>query len=393
MYNYYCSIIPYSVHSLCKLVGGEFPVIHSSDYINLSDKKAFPLSKPRLPNRKPKIVTIFLTIQINSQEILSMVHKIMPKSFHFNVIYSGIDFTSPYLQRKILLQSFRYLNNLSLDEIFFDPALLNQPHLSSISLPGLSSKGTMWINTDLVLSNENVTTLLNALKTPTNLVVTYLNSNFLAATNTLNMLFSAFSLLPVKPSANTQDSNIALEKFLYANREVLEYVQLRCYFFSAIPLVALQQCLKLRVLSITTNTNTHHPKATNSVMQIFKALHNLHNLEYLEWAEPANLLTVDLIAMQDCLCNFLPNLLHCHLKLGYLLLSTTDLHNITLEPLCDMLKLLLEGKTPSAWCTTYKFAGNSIHFRHWLQKLRTQTCFCCNMQASTTDLSFRIVST
>ena len=356
------------------------------------DKKAFSVSKPTLLKSISRKVILKLNIVISCQETLAMLSAATARSFHFNVVYDGIDFTSPYLGKRLLLRCFQYFGAIFLRDIFLDPILMDVNELCS-SLPCLAANGTAWINTSSSLSSRLYAVVLSKFlhqtTSPIKFAITQFSGDFLAALLSLNISVSAFSVFPLKQPIrkNILDSNNIFGEFLCANSTVLEYLELRWYFFTIMPLESIQKCTRLRVLSITVKTNTVLlcRDMNHAALQIFDALQQLHNLEYFEWCEDLNLVVEDLISMRYLLSNCLPRLLHFHLKLKYLLLFTMDLKY---ELLNELLNPLLKEKTGTTWCSTYKFSINNVHFKKWLEDIRPQTCFNCHTNPNISHLQF-----
>ena len=369
-----------SVYVLCKLIGGEFPVTHCSDYVNPSDKKALSVNKPKLIMTIPRRIRIKVTVKVSCQEVFVALRRSMSSSVHFEVIFSGIEFPSSHLQRKYL----RHFSALLLDEFFINPR--GDEFDSYFSLPKLNSYGTLWMNTDSNLPEKFYREFDSHLHnevllcmSPMKLIVTQFCNNVLLALMNENININSFCVLAInQPSfKNITDSINILDKFLQFNMTVLEYLHMRSFFLSMLPLQSLQKCVGLRVLSVTMNLSvSDYFKRTATAIEIFSSLRHLRNLEYLEWSEPLNIVTRDILVLFDLLSNYLPNLIHWHWKLNYLLLFTTDLNDSDFKPLEGLLNVLLAGKTGTSTCSTYKFSADNLHFKNWLEAIRPQTCFC-----------------
>ena len=362
--------------SLCKLIEGEFPVKHHSDYIGPSDKKAFAATRPKLPCILEKVV-LNVTVVADHMNVLSLLEKSRRVSANFETRYNGIGFSA------CVQDIFKCLNDFShfhLNEIIFSSALVGDNELKScLRLPGLTANGMLWLNTDFPSTENFYTSIFSKFleNLPLRLVVTQLNQNLLATLVTLKIRVSAFSLLPLnQQAANIRNSRDLFNTFLKLNTENLDYMRLR-YCLTLIPLGLLQKFTNLRVLSISANTTATSPlfDNRNSAAQVLVAMQNLYCLEYFEWSEPLNIITKDVLALYNLLTRYLPNLVHWHWTLSYLLLFTTDLENSLFKPLEPILRILMLGKLASAWCSTYKFALNHRHFKCWMEKLRPDVCF------------------
>ena len=369
---YHCDFV-FLVSVLCKLIRGEFPVTHSSDYVNRLDTKAFPVHKPNLSGNISKRIFLKVTVIIDTQEMFVTIRR-SASSIYFEVIYSGIEFPSSHLQKKYL----KYFSDLQLNEIFIDPW---DELKSGFSSPSLASSGMLWLNTDSTLSESFYTDFASHLTVQSlsvSLVITRLCSSILAAFMNRGISVNSFCVLPLnQPSLKIiADATNLLERFIEFHSKHLKYLHLNSCFFSMLPLHSLQNCINLRVLNITMNlTMSDYYKRSATTIQIFECLQHLICLEYLEWSEPLNLVTRDALALFNLLSNYLPRLVHWHWKLNNLLLFTTDLDNPDFKPLEGFLTTLLEGKFASPWCSTYKFDIDNIHFRSWLESIRPQTCF------------------
>ena len=383
------------VHLLCKLIGGEFPVVHPSDYINSADQKAFSISKPKLPNYRSRRAVMKLNIKISSQEALTVLSEVVPSSAHFEVVYSGIEIYSSCIRKKLVLKALKYFDSVLLNDVFLNPSLVDVE--ISNRLPGIAPGGTLWFNTSSNLSSTSYAEFLHTFSsasTPIKLVITHLDCNFLTALMaSKTILIDSFSVLANQPLRQTiLKSREMFGKFLHTNFKVLRYLQLRWYPLTALPLECLQKCTNLRVLSLTMNTETMltYRDLKYSAIQIFEALQHLQSLEYFEWSEVLNLVTKDLISLKNLLSHHLPELLHWHMRLSLLLLSTTNLHDPEFESVGELLTPLLIGKTESTWCTTYKFAVGNVHFKNWLKDIRPLVCVNCGSNQQVSLLQFNI---
>lgn len=381
-----------AVQILCKLIRGDFPVTHSTDYVSSSDNKAFSISKPSLLRKVSRKVVLKLNVNIACPELLETLVRSVSSSVQFKVVYSGI-------QISFVNKHGNFFDSMHLNEIFIDPQLIDLKD-SRYPLPGISKNGILWVNTTSTTLSPNLyRVLLSKLQLhpstrPIRLVVTHLTNNFLIAVMAQCVLVSSFSALPMgQPTPNTiAESRDVLGQFLQATSEKLEHLQLRWYWLSSLPLISLQKCINLRVLSVTVNTNvfSHYTTsdANKKLVQIFDTLQYLHSLEFLEWSEPYNIFSDDLLGLHHLLTTFLPKLQHWHWKLTHLLVSTTDLSKEEMKPLEQLLMPLLAGKTATPSCSTYKFTFDNSHLQHWLETIRPHVCFCyCTTSGSQLQFS------
>lgn len=365
---------------LCKLIGGEFPVKHYSDYIGPADKKAFPFSKPSLSPNISRRILLKVNIMIGSQDVVSALHRSTSNSLHFEVIYSGIGFSSLLAPRKVLKAMNSCFSQLHLDTIVVPSGIIEVAE--KMKLLYLTTSGTLWLNIDVALSQSLYevffSRVLNHSSTVTigsiGLVVTHLDTNFLAAIISKKYQINSFTLLNHQYKQSIEDARDKFNEFLNSNAHCLEYIELH-HHMTPVSLESLQKCANLRVLMIAAVSPVSHHKRPVSAAQIFLTIKHLHSLEYFEWSESLNIITKDVLDLYNLLSNYLPRLLHWHWKLCHLLLFTTDLGNSAFEPLEAILSILLAGKNVSSWCETFKFTLDNCHFQHWLETIRPQVCF------------------
>ncbi len=224
---------------------------------------------------------------------------------------------------------------------------------------------------------------------PLRVVITQLCGDLLNTLVDLNISVYAFSILPLTPSISRimVNSTDSLLRFLFANSNVLEYLQLR-YFVTTPTLEYIQKCNHLRVLSLIMDNSTLMVNSHTAV-ELFEALQHIKALEYFEWSSSLNLTTSDLFALNRLLLNHLPRLVHFHLRFSYLLLFTTDLSNSYFKPLYDLLIQLLKDKIQHSWCCTYKFTTDNTHFQKWLGERRPEICFNCTSEIYKSSLHFK----
>jgi hypothetical protein len=355
----------HAVSSLCKLIGGNYPVKHFSDYIGSSDRKAFPVAKPSLPLDTTRRVQLKINVTIGRKEMLMALQEVVKSSLHFEVVFSGMGFTSSFVPRSCF-------SELCLDEITVNSGFIKSSE--GKKLMHLTPNGTLAINVDSAISEDSYRWFLSQIlghrrtATPIGVVVSDLDANLSAALFSLKIQTSSFIFLSSQASKHA-DLRDLLERFFDSNSEVFEYIQLQNA--PVVPLDSLQRCSNLRVLNLATSS----PKVRVSATQLFLALQHLHCLEYFEWSQSLNILTKDILAQYNLLSKYLPNLVHWHWRLGYLLLFISDLDKPEFEPLEPILSILLEGKMATISCETYKFALDNRHFKHWLRLVRPQVCF------------------
>lgn len=315
-----------------------------------------------------------VNVMIGCQEILSALKKSVSSSIIFDVVYSGMGFSS--LCNRKLLKHLDCFGALHLDELFIHLGLLELRPASNF--PGLNTNGILWLDTEssLLVNCHKFEVLLSRCTGPIKLVLTGLNVDCFVALHALKTQVSSLSVLSC--SHKLIEINSILGQFLDVNSKTLEFLQLK-YVLTLLPPNLLQKFANLRVLSVSVNTYSGWSRHTNhsvTATQIFAALEHLYYLEYFKWSEPLNIITRDILALYNLLSNYLPKLVHWHWKLSSFLLFTTDLNNSTFEPLEAILKILLAGKTTSSWCTTYKFGWDNFHLKKWLETIRPLVCFC-----------------
>lgn len=360
------------MYCLCKLIGGEFPVRHYSDYIGPTDRKAFPFSKPTLSPDISRKILLKVNIMIRCPDVMLTLHESVSNSIHFEVVYCGMGFSSLFAPRKALKAMNYCFCQLHLDSMVVPTGIIRSA--DKIKLPYLTANGTLWLNMEYTLSQNLYQVFLSRVLNHSNsirLVVTHLDANFLAAIIFKNYRVTCFTLLNCQYKQTIEDAKGSMfTDFLSHNAHTLEYIELQ-HRLTSLPLESLQKCTNLRVLVMTavSTVSSHRPVGA---AQIFLAIKHLNSLEYFEWSESLNIITKDVLDLYNLLSNYLPNLLHWHWKLCHLLLFTTDLGNLAFEPLLSM---LLAGKNASLWCETFKFTLDNCHFKHWLETIRPQVCF------------------
>ena len=388
--NMYTSMVTltHSVRALCKLIKGEFPVRHPSDYISSTDKKVYSFVKPTLGGTRTKIC-IVLNIGITSRESFMLFQEAVPNSIIFDTVFSGINIQS--LEHCALSETLHFFSGPNYDSIILDPSLFNSEiYLAdSCGVPRLRRDGCLCLNTQAAfLPSEMCKILLskilgNCSSSSISLVLTQYRSDILSALLLLpSVRLRAVRIIPlVDPPIQTMTEGVgALCKVLNENEGILEYLQLDRFSVTFVPMLSLEKCINLRVLNITQRRDKgvllKHMRS--SVIRLFNSLQKLQNLEYFEWCDDVNLVNKDLISMKNALTNFLPNLLHWHLRCCRIMLFRSDLTSSNDEEgTTELLRQLMGDKTGDESCDTYLFPIRNIHFVNWLEIARPNVCFNC----------------
>ena len=368
-----------SVTSLQRLVAGEFPGTHASDYLHSKDKMALKIFRPRLPPPCPNLKQVRLLLNLSLDRISSLEQFTKEHcSSHFKVVITGLDLL-PLCHKSMLTHHLKNLRlcNSSLLHIKLDPSLVNAESISF--LPSLPSSCVLSFITPSELEEESKYASIFAHLFSSISVINAFFTNtsdervFNALLSVSHCRVRALGIIQPTLSRNESLTNLTLVKFLEQNSGTIEYIQLRPYFLTTVltPLLTELNCCNLRVLSIDSCGQSSREKDFHLGEDIFNALSELSNLEFFEWAEVVNLRTTDIMALYHLLSNFLPKLQHWHMYLNRLLLSTTDLDNECFSDLLPLLRPLLVGKVGDESCSTYMFYFNHAVFVNWLQTLRS----------------------
>ena len=369
--------------SLKRLVAGEFPGTHATDYLSSKDRQSHAAVRPQLPppHSTSKQIKLLLSLTMNRTTSLEpFCHQLC--TGHFKVVITGLQLLS--LRHKSALTT--QLENLllcnsALQYIKIDPSLIDAKSITLLPVLFPSAILSFIVPSELEKEEKYARIFAHLLKS-----VSFINALF---TNTydervFNALLSidhckvrALGVLQPTLSRNESQINLVLVKFLQHNSKVIEYLQLRPYFLTTVlaPLLTQLQFSNLRVLSIDSCGQSSREKEFHLGVDIFNSLHYLHNLEFFEWSEVINLRTTDIMALYQLLSSGLPKLRHWHMYLNKLLLSTTDLHSTFYFALLPLLEPLLNGKVGDESCTTYMFPFSHTAFINWLQSLRDDVCF------------------
>lgn len=371
------------VTSLQRLVTGEFPGTHASDYLNSKDKKAHKAVRPQLSPHHSSSEQVKLLLSLSLYRMTSLEHfSSQHCTSHFKVVITGLDLLS--LRRKSMLAI--QLNNLqlcnsSLLQMKLDPSLIDAKSVSLLPVLSPACVLSFIVPSELGEEDKYINIFAHLLKSISIVNAFFTNTSderiFNALLSVDHCRVRALGIIQPTLSRNESQTNLSLVKFLQHNSNVIEYLQLRPYFLTTVlmPLLTRLHCSSLRVLSIDSCGQMSRGKEFHLGEDIFNMLSELCNLEYFEWAEVINLRTTDIMALYHLLLNSFPQLRHWHMYLNKLLLSTTDLDNELCSNLLPLLRPMLRGKVGDESCTTYKFPFSHVAFVNWLQSLRNDVCF------------------
>ena len=379
----YHPLFPFPVSSLKRLVAGEFPGTHATDYLSSKDRQSHAAVRPQLPppHSASKQIKLLLSLTPDGPTSLEPFCNLHCTS-HFKVVITGLDLLSlghKYVlsaQLECLLQC-----NMALRHIKIDPSLIDARSVSL--LPVLSPSAILSFIVPSQLEKEEkyvkiFTHLFKSISLVHGLFTnTYDERIFSALLSVSHCKVRALGILQPTLSRNESQTRRVIVKFLQHNSETIEYLQLRPYFLTTMlmPLLTQLQCSNLRVLNIDSCGQSSREKEFHLGIDIFNSLHELYNLEFFEWSEVINLRTTDILALYRLLSSGLLKLRHWHMYLNKLLLSTMDLHSELHFVLLPLLEPLLTGKVGDESCTTYMFAFSHPAFISWLQSLRDDVCF------------------
>ena len=369
----------HSVVPLQRLVAGEFPGKHASDYLPSKDKKALKVARPHLPppcsnSECVKLLVNLSLCRMSSLEWFTNQHC----TSHFKVVITGLDLLSLHHKSMLTaqLENLRLCNS-SLLHIKFDPSLLNAKNLTLLpSLPPPCVLSFI-VPSELETEEKYAKIFAHLLKSTSVINAFFTNTSderiFNALLSVDHCQIRALGIIQPTLSRNESQANLAIVKSLQHNSSTIEYIQLRPYFLttSLTPLLTDLKCFNLRVLSIDSCGQSSREKEFRLGADIFTALGLFYNLEYFEWAEVVNLRTTDVMALYHVLTNFLPKLQHWHMYLNRILLSTTDLNDERFFDLLPLLGPMLNGKVGDESCTTYMFYLSNNAFVSWIQSLRS----------------------
>ena len=366
-----------------RLVAGEFPGTHATDYLSSKDRQSHAAVRPQLPppHSTSKQIKLLLSLTPNRTTSLEPFCNLHCTS-HFKVVITGLELLS-LRQKSVLTAQLGCLVqcNAALRHVKIDPSLIDAKSVSSVPVLSPSAILSFIVPSELEKEEKYARIFAHLLKS-----ISLVNALF---TNTYDeRIFSALlsishckvrALGIVQPtlSRNESQTNHVLVKFLQHNSKTIEYLQLRPYFLTTVltPLLIQLQCSNLRVLSIDSCGQSSREKEFHLGVDIFNSLQELYNLEFFEWSEVINLRTTDIMALYCLFSSGLPKLRHWHMYLNKLLLSTTDLHSELYFAILPLLAPLLNGKVGSESCTTYMFPFSHAAFISWMQSLRDDVCF------------------
>jgi len=366
-------IFLHTVDILCKLVCGEFPGRHTSDYLSAEDLvKVRGRPRPHLTHVcKPASRTkLYVNISIQSPSMLERVLKSSAESKWFQLILKGLDLT--LLGPKYVISALQNLDLRELQDLhvstFSDTAARVCLHSVLSTLP---QPLTLW-----VFNRVGILPILQSVCSLRGLLVTSNSAPVFDDLGKANSNVKALAVLNAS-SVGLSDYIKKVTACLQSVSKSLEYLQLRSCLLSVV-FTAVQMCSHLRVLSVSHTGNSHTSSTQFSrlnLSNVFAALGLLSCLEFLEWTENLNMQTKDILSLHTLLHDALPKLRHWHMNLPYLLLFTTDLDKQDYGPIMPLLLSLLEGKIGDESCVTYKFSFESEAFKTWLCSLRLDVCF------------------
>ena len=384
---------------LSSLIRGEYPTMpnDNSNIENTSStitKVARPITLLNIKSARVPI-TIHINISFHaklSTEVLTLLSVPSSKT-HFKVAVSGVDITSNTLTSQEvnrILETLRLEPSTLLKVIHINPALIDDS--VHIHLPSLQPQGSLWLYIPQGTEESQhcidaCTSILGDTKSLKDLIVVCTDSSTVQTTLTAvsnKCKINSLSLLKDTtinvPSATTVTVNMTeiMRTSLPCFADGLEYIQLHQTTLADLPLSTLQNCSKLRVLSISETDSSQFFKLPNTLSDCFNAIANLNCLQYFEWAANCNLRAVDVLALYQLLSDSLPLLQHCHLYLLYMLLFTTDLDKVEYKPIMSVLHCLLKGLAGDDSCSTYRFSFMGRKFVYWLHTVRPSACIKCD---------------
>ena len=375
----------HAVPLLLNLVNGRVPVTHLCDYISDKEAQKLHISRPHLkncavPHSSP--LTLYVNILLDHRTSKQTIDSLVEICSHCKWVDVKLRGINVFDVRSALLEKYRAVFDTLISPV------VEHMYLTEWCFGGGNEWHTMTYNERFSLWVSNSATQdseLLIMKIPVGcknlLISTYRRSP--ALTKTLTELtrnsrtLRAFCLMRHNTDIS-QHLSTALDNFLVSVSENLEYLQLRCWSFTSTDFSSLQQCLKLRVLSVTEDywsSALNSPK--HSVSDILTALSQLPHLEFIQWSENLNLTTYGLFCLYNLLNNSFNSLQHFHVRFQFLILSTTDLENEAYTVMTSVLQPILCGLEGCESCTSFIFHFEKIHstLSKWLSALRPEVCF------------------
>ena len=364
----------FSVDVVCKLMCGEFPGRHTSDYLSSEDLvKVRGSPKPHLSHvcaSTSSCSILYVNIPIHSPRMLERLLKSSAESKWFHLVLKGLNLT--LLDPKYITSALQKLDLSELRDLHLSTSLGTDTACLLPVLSTLPQSLSLWLSNNL--TPNDMLPILQSVGYLRCLLVTSKSFPVFEDLANANCNMKALTVILSAPSGISKYLN-RVTTCLQSISKSLEYLQLRSCLLSSI-FAAVQTCSRLRVLSVSPSGgsysgSTPHPNMFN----VFKMLAQLSSLEFFEWTESLNMQTKDILSLHRLLSDALPKLQHWHMNFPYLLVFTTDLENQEYGPIMPMLQSLLEGKTGDESCVTYKFSFESEAFQVWLSSLRLNVCF------------------
>ena len=364
------------VSALSKLANGKYPGRHFSDYLSSEDmEKTGRAGRPQLgSNPFHHCIKLCVTINLNAISFQTFLAK--PK--WFQVVVKGLGLQHPSLSSVRTLRAQSVLDFSQLQDVF----LYSFPYDEVNSITSLSSTPSpLSLSLTLYTSCDSLKQILHSFSY---LCALHLDIGSLAIVDdtVLGILcetscqITALTLNKLQIYPPTKEHNEKLGSCLQRLHGTLEYLRLVSWPLTNVALKSLALCSHLRVISIVQFQDTCHPiQPVHTISEIFQMLAYNSRLEFFEWSEGINIRTEDILCLYRLLMDSLPCLHHWHMKLSYLLLSTTDLQNSEYSVLQSLLMPLLCDKIGDESCTTFRFSASNEVFTSWICSVREDVCF------------------
>lgn len=165
----------------------------------------------------------------------------------------------------------------------------------------------------------------------------------------------------------------------------MQFLHLKSWRATCLPLNTLSACSNLRVLSVISGLSIIADSETeSSFSQFLKTLSSLEMLEYVEVEQGIGMSAGDLVQLHSLLDTSLPNLAHWHMHVHALRLMKTDLDLPANESVHKLIHTFFTIQPNDSYNFTYrpgnfymicqKGPANTLMER-WLVGLRPQVCF------------------
>lgn len=360
----------------------------------------YKVQKPTL--RKPVTnspIKIHMNLKVDSSEVLEelvlALNSIARSTPRFKLQLSALDLSQLSCKRGNLTT--RKTTSQSTTELISN---LDMSELETAIIPGdlpisddeddlLLQPSCLWF---LLEHTTNTSLLTKALTTSKRLRSLLISVSASTGMTTLKAIVNGrntnLTTLGVFGGTNSTEHYHKLGTCLQSLSSTLEFLYLKSWKPTYLPLQSLSACTSLRVLSVITGFVTFGDcEDPCTFSQLLQALTSLKSLEYVELEQVIDLNAGDLAQLRSVVRNSLPQLSHCHLHVNSLVLRRSDLdvpeHSVVHQLIRSFLTIKPNGhsmlyRSPESFQICQKGQANSLMVK-WLSSLRAQTCFRLGM--------------